>query len=246
MRRLAPARAFAFTLIELLVVVAILALLMAILLPSLGRAREQARTTRCLTNLKAMETAHWMYISDNDQQLIQAGFAHGGAHANEQLAWMTTLQTYYNNKLVARCPSDFSPHWPTSVGGRGVPVPPSADQFRRTSYGINEFTDRNLIPWGGPYSKIEHYPRPADTIHFLEMANEGEFAGADHPHVDLWVGNVLLKAYTQLQANQHGGATRTWTGRANYSFLVGHAETLSLNQVFENMQRNRFDPAGAW
>lgn len=54
-----------FTLIELLVVVAIIALLIAILLPSLSRAREQARIAKCLSNLKAMGTAGHTYVNDH-------------------------------------------------------------------------------------------------------------------------------------------------------------------------------------
>lgn len=235
-----------FSLVELLVVVGIIALLIGILVPALSTARKQARTTKCLTNMKAMETAHWMYMSENSWQLIQAGLAHGGAHANEGVAWLNTLQAFYNNKLMVRCPADNSSHWPASAGGNNVPVPPSVDQFRRTSYGINEFTDQDLIPWGGPYTRIENYNFPSNTIHFLEMATEGSFAGADHPHVELWVGNVPAKASSQLQTNQHGGAERDWNGRANYSFLDGHAETLRLNQVFLDMQRNKFDPPLGW
>jgi len=56
----------AFTLIELLVVIAIIALLMAILLPSLSRAREQARTVYCSGNLKNVHLAVLMYAEDND------------------------------------------------------------------------------------------------------------------------------------------------------------------------------------
>lgn len=64
-----PRRHNAFTLIEVLVVVAIIALLVAILLPALNRAREQARTTMCLTQLKQMAVAIPMYTTDNRSAL---------------------------------------------------------------------------------------------------------------------------------------------------------------------------------
>ncbi len=230
----------AFTLIELLVVIAIIALLVSILLPSLNQARELAKTAKCLSNVRNMEIAHWMYATANDGWMVQAGLSHGGAHAREGVAWINTLQPYYGDKLMARCPSDDSPHWPG-----GSPVPPSTDQYRRCSYGINEFTDPDLCPWGGPYRKIESIGSPAATVHFLEMAEDGEYAGADHPHVDLWVGNVVAKASSQLQINQHGGELRTWTARANYGFLDGHAETMMFENVFKSRTQNKFDPAVA-
>ncbi len=230
----------AFTLLELLVVIGIMSLLVAILLPSLAKAKQLAKTANCLCNMRNMEVAHWMYMTANDGRPIQAGLAHGGAHANEGVAWINTLQPYYGDRLMARCPSDSSPHWPG-----GAPVPPSADQYRRCSYGINEFTDVDLCPWGGPYRMIDAFPSPSATVHFVEMAEDGEYAGADHPHVDLWVGNILAKASSQLQINQHGGETRTWTARANYGFLDGHAETRGFEEVFKSRSANRFDPAVA-
>ncbi len=227
----------AFTLIELLVVISIIALLIGILLPALGAARQAVRTANCLSNMRNMEMAHWMYIDDNDGRLIQAGLAHGGAHGRAAVAWINTLQPYYSDKLIARCPSDDSPHW-----HGGTPV---NGQFRQTSYGINEFTDQDLVPWGGPYRRLENYPNPVATVHFLEMAETGDFAAADHPHVDLWVGNVLLKASKHLEIHQHGGGERSWSARANYGFLDGHAETLAFEEVFKNRTENRFDPAVA-
>ncbi|MEP0845073.1 MAG: DUF1559 domain-containing protein [Phycisphaerae bacterium] len=60
-----PRRAVGFTLIEVLVVVAIIALLVAILLPSLARAREQARMTVCKSNLKQLSNGMNFYVADN-------------------------------------------------------------------------------------------------------------------------------------------------------------------------------------
>jgi prepilin-type N-terminal cleavage/methylation domain-containing protein/prepilin-type processing-associated H-X9-DG protein len=240
-------RRVCFTLIELLVVVAIIAALVGILLPALSKARETSRTANCLSNMRNMEIAHHMYTDANNGNLIQAGFAHGGAHANEGLAWFNTLQVYYGNKLMGRCPSDFSSHWLPN----GTPVgtnPDGTPEYRRCSYGINDYTDRDLSPLneaegGNPYKILDAYPNPTGTVHFIEMAEEGEYAGADHPHVDLWIGNVLSKANSMLEINQHGGEPRTWEARANYGFLDGHAQTCSFREVFVNQTNNKFNPA---
>ncbi len=81
-------RHHAFTLIELLVVVAIIAVLMAILLPALGKAREQSKTVGCLSNLRQLGLAAHQYASQWDNFVIPAGYRKGTGQTE---TWATIL-----------------------------------------------------------------------------------------------------------------------------------------------------------
>ncbi|MEX0777314.1 MAG: prepilin-type N-terminal cleavage/methylation domain-containing protein [Phycisphaeraceae bacterium] len=255
-------RRCAFTLVELLVVIAIIAILIGILLPALGAAKHAAKVMSDLTNLRGLEQAHWLYMADHHDQFIEVGLGHGGVDSDEEAAWITTLAAYWStsqsgaspvdgqvrHQLQSRSPLDASPHWPG-----GTPVPSSGGQYRRTSYGVNNFLDAGLYNQslvidypGGPY-RLTNVPRPSATVHFLIMAFEGDFAGADHPHVDLWTGsNPPLKAQQQVQINAAGGAKASWDSRSNWGYLDGHAATQDFRQVFTDLTTsNRFDPQKA-
>jgi prepilin-type N-terminal cleavage/methylation domain-containing protein len=71
-----------FTLIELLVVVAIIAVLIAILLPSLGRARDQSKTVRCASNMRNVYQASTIYATENSGWFLPAYFASGSTTNN--------------------------------------------------------------------------------------------------------------------------------------------------------------------
>lgn len=163
-------RAPGFTLIELLVVIAIIAVLMGVLLPAIGRARQSARSLVCLSNIRQLELAHQAYLLDHGDRFVDAALPHGTLSGDVRKAWVVSLRDYADGGLVLHSPLDRSLWWDRGSGGddAGATVDQlrawfeqheaelSDDDFtndpaypaiaRLTSYGINGFLAPSVSP----------------------------------------------------------------------------------------------------
>jgi len=121
-------RCSGFTLIELLVVIAIIAILMAILMPALQRAREQGKRVSCLSNLKQLQLAWYMYADDFDGKIVN-GSASWDAGGENPWAWIPprhvssteareifergALYDYCSTPKIFKCPTGVQGEWAT-------------------------------------------------------------------------------------------------------------------------------------
>lgn len=105
-----------FTLIELLVVISIIALLAAILFPVFGRARENARRSNCLSNMKQIGLGVFQYIQDYDETMVAQRYGNGTCGGQSTgnawtgpncgtYKWMDAIYPYIKNAQVFTCPS---------------------------------------------------------------------------------------------------------------------------------------------
>jgi prepilin-type N-terminal cleavage/methylation domain-containing protein/prepilin-type processing-associated H-X9-DG protein len=249
--RLPAPRRTGFTLVELLVVIAVIALLAGLLLPALRSVRHGTRVSQCLLNLRSLERAHLTYAESHRGFLADARLSHGGVDQGQGESFVETLLPFLDGQAaVMRSPLDESPHWPAEAGGRGVPVPGSNGAFRRTSYGINNHLAREFSAWGAidparVTDRISSVRNPACTVHTLCMAQEGEFAGADHPHVEEWGGSpqAATIAATQVGTGWAAGRPGTADAQGNYAFADGHASSEIFARLYRDETANAFDPA---
>jgi prepilin-type N-terminal cleavage/methylation domain-containing protein/prepilin-type processing-associated H-X9-DG protein len=136
-----------FTLIELLVVIAIIAILAAILFPVFARAREKARQSNCLSNIKQQMTGILMYSQDYDETMpaiYVRAYADsvpspgGGSDTSTYLPWVLGISPYIKNTQLFNCPS-ISAAWDGNATTDYDGDDETAHKCNNVSYGYNEF-----------------------------------------------------------------------------------------------------------
>jgi prepilin-type N-terminal cleavage/methylation domain-containing protein/prepilin-type processing-associated H-X9-DG protein len=199
-----------FTLAELLVVVAILALVVAVLLPVLAQAREVARWTACLSHLRQAAVAHRHYVADWDEQLPDWRF-HASAPPEASAAftyWTEFLRPYLRDRTLVTDPS-----------GAGPPLPPGegamlADYALMTwGPGGSGMREAPYFQWAGPPLTLAQIVRPTQTLLLMDgytatqksAGFEGRhLGGINGAFVDGRAGWVLLKKLYRVDTDGRG------------------------------------------
>ena len=206
-----------FTLIELLVVIAIIAILAAMLLPALAKAREKARAISCVSNCKQIALGDNLYCDDNNDFMT-----HGMTHSGQLLdgvmcsccpfAWQ--LYPFIGDAKVFECPSSIITNMKYTYT-----VPGNTDNIQIL---LQYKANFNVHSYSATYWKRLIIKRPSQQVTYLEAG-------------PTWSWGSLSIEESGESSSQCSSTARVdkfiHNGAANYPMLDGHVESLKRNQI---------------
>jgi prepilin-type N-terminal cleavage/methylation domain-containing protein len=215
-----------FTLIELLVVIAIIAILAGILFPVFAHAREKARASACLSNLKQIGAGLMMYVQDYDEAYPLNRFdMHGDACHPIGWTWKEAIEPYVKSLAVYVCPAA---HWariePCCYGSTRIKT---SYALNGSIFSINAYRGpKGQVQWDttspGPKKRTSprmasEIDRPADSLFLIEQDSQLWFGGCPD-NGDWTIGEGGC-------APDHHSCGNTWV------FCDGHAKWAKLVQT---------------
>ncbi len=230
---IANSKKLGFTLIELLVVIAIIAILAAILFPVFARARENARRTSCLSNVKQMGLALMQYAQDYDETLPHYAFATtqmppDGVPAFDAWFWYQMTFPYHKSRQSYICPSSPKQDTPTFF-----------------NYGANVLVLTNGTFF--PPLKLAAISATASTYMFMDAGiyamNLTDATTAGGAYYLPGAGGAGVAGTTDYPSDFNNGRH---LGGVNVGFADGHAKWLRSSVVVKEAREAIANNKSAW
>lgn len=235
----------AFTLVELLVVIAVIAILAALLLPALSRAKLKASRIQCVSNIRQWEDASTLYSLDNREIFCPTLTA-----PPTQLYWFERMIDFVKSNSIRFCPvatTPANPTWPRSIGAADM----AYRQVNASGYLVLGSYARNAwLNWednpaesGGMYFyRTTAVLRPAQVPDFADgLAAWVEGRETDWPSSNLYqpplfigIGTCAIDRHGSVPPGQAPRAVSSnfLPGLINGGFVDGHVEGLKLEELW--------------
>ena len=217
-----PMRIRAFTLIELLIVIAIIAVLVALLMPAFVSARHQSRASVCVANLRQLASATLMYLNDHDEQFPLAFYRVAGETVCLRSVW-GMVSPYVKHDTLYLCPANLQPTDLTALRNADPIVTPLCGGEPHTAalmpnwcLMVNRFTYPDVPPVA-----LAEIPYPTETGFWFD----GNLLSADGARFEPYSLITPVHAHrSQAPPRVYFGQENLYHGRVQVAFVDGHAK----------------------
>jgi len=193
----------------------IIAILAAILFPVFAKAREKARQSSCLSNVKQLALAALSYAQDYDE-LLPASYRPGGG----EIYWTGNINPYIKNTQIFRCPS--------------LNIPETFWNGSQMAYGWNYYyltLQAGAVAYGGATTNLGQVRSPAETVMLGDGPSCQTMATGTLYYPDIYPGSRINAMGYVINGTNNYFPNLRHNDLANIAFVDGHAKACTMGYL---------------